>query len=87
MNDRWSEKSGRKKVPMANAYHSHCGRGFQVALGQKGMDMNNKNNSLFARTIFALFLAVQVWVWLRYAGAFWLSDSFSERGRSAATPV
>jgi len=37
--------------------------------------MNNKNIVLFVRSILALFLAIQVWVWLRYAGAFWLSDS------------
>lgn len=37
--------------------------------------MNNKNIVFFVRGILALFLAIQVWVWLRYAGAFWLSDS------------
>ncbi len=37
--------------------------------------MNNKNIAFFVRSILALFLAIQVWVWLRYAGAFWLSDS------------
>lgn len=37
--------------------------------------MNNKNIAFFFQSILALLLAVQVWVWLRYAGAFWLSDS------------
>ncbi len=37
--------------------------------------MNNKNMAFFVRSILALFLAIQAWVWLRYAGAFWLSDS------------
>jgi ubiquinol-cytochrome c reductase iron-sulfur subunit len=37
--------------------------------------MNKKNIAFIARIIFALFLAIQAWVWLRYAGAFWLSDS------------
>ncbi len=37
--------------------------------------MDNKNIAFFVRIILALFLAIQVWVWLRYAGAFWLSDS------------
>lgn len=37
--------------------------------------MNNKNIAFFVRSILALLLAIQVWVWLRYAGAFWLSDS------------
>lgn len=37
--------------------------------------MNKKNIAFFVRGILALFLSIQVWVWLRYAGAFWLSDS------------
>ena len=37
--------------------------------------MSTKEIILVLRAIAALFLAVQVWVWLRYAGAFWLSDS------------
>lgn len=37
--------------------------------------MNNENISFFVRSTLALFLGIQVWVWLRYAGAFWLSDS------------
>lgn len=39
--------------------------------------MNNKNIAFSIRIILALFLAIQVWVWLRYAGAFWLSDSLA----------
>jgi ubiquinol-cytochrome c reductase iron-sulfur subunit len=37
--------------------------------------MNNKNIAFFVRSILALLLAIQVWVWLRYVGAFWLADS------------
>jgi hypothetical protein len=37
--------------------------------------MKNKNVAFFVRSILALVLAIQVWVWLRYTGAFWLSDS------------
>jgi len=39
------------------------------------MNSNNKNIAFFVRSILALLLAIQVWVWLRYAGALWLSDS------------
>lgn len=39
--------------------------------------MNNKNIAFSIRIFLALFLAIQVWVWLRYAGAFWLSDSLA----------
>lgn len=37
--------------------------------------MNTKNVAFFVRSILALFLVIHVWVWLRYAGALWLSDS------------
>lgn len=37
--------------------------------------MDSKNITFVARIIIALLLAIQIWVWLRYAGAFWLSDS------------
>ena len=39
--------------------------------------MTNKNIAFFFRIILALFLSIQVWVWIRYAGAFWLSDSLA----------
>lgn len=37
--------------------------------------MNRKYIALPLRIALALFLSIQVWVWLRYAGAFWISDS------------
>jgi len=37
--------------------------------------MNNKNIAFFVHSILALFLSIQVWVWLRSAGVFWLTDS------------
>lgn len=37
--------------------------------------MIGNNFAFFVRSILALFLAIQVWVWLRYVGALWLSDS------------
>lgn len=42
--------------------------------------MHEKNIAFLVRSILALFLAIQVWVWLRYAGVFWLSNSLDFMG-------
>lgn len=39
--------------------------------------MNKRNAALFTQSFLALCLAIQVWVWLIYAGTFWQADSLA----------